>query len=74
MTTLGCKIKRQLPRPIDRRDWVIELDPIGIAFRRKGSPRRFLIGWDSVWNRAMEIAAEQLRKERAAARKARRSR
>jgi hypothetical protein len=57
---------------MDRAICIAELDAIGVTFRRKASPKRFAIGWDAIWTRAMHIAAEELRKERAARRKARR--
>ena len=73
MTELTKVVKRKLPRPIDRGIWTVAMDSTGITFRQSKKWKRFPIGWEAIWCRAMEIAAEQLRKERAAARKARKA-
>lgn len=70
MTTMQKPIRRTLPRPIERGDWVIELDAVGITFRQKRCKRRYPVSWESAWLRAMEIAAEELRRGRLARRKA----
>jgi hypothetical protein len=53
--------------------WAIEIDSVGVTFREVRHKTRFTVGWGGIWQRAMEIAADQARKERAAKRKARRA-
>lgn len=69
MTLLAKPVKRELPRPIDRAAWIVELDSVGATFRRKRSRLRYSISWESIWNKAMLQAAEQHRMERAERRK-----
>ena len=64
MTLLTKPIRRELPHTYDRRNWIVELHPWGISFRAKRTRRDFPITWDSIWNRAMQIAAEHARQER----------
>lgn len=74
MTLLGKPINRQLPRMIERREWIVSIDAVGISFREKRHQRKTVIGWDAVFNRAMDIAAEEIRRERRAARSAQKRR
>ena len=72
MTILTKPVKRELPLPLDRRQWLIELAPFGINFRAKRSRRCYPITWDSIFNRCMAITAERERRERIEKRKNRR--
>ena len=70
MTVLQKSIKRKLPRPIERGEWIVELNSVGITFRARRARTRFMISWDAAWHKAMEIAAEELRQERKTKRRA----
>lgn len=73
MTLLTKPIKRELPITLDRREWIIELQPFGINFRAKRTRKAFPITWDSIFTKTMLIAAERERKERAERRNLRRA-
>jgi hypothetical protein len=64
MTILKNTIRRELPLMIDRRQWIVEIHPRHIEFREKGRRTRYTVPWESVWRRAMEIAAARIREER----------
>ena len=66
MTLLTKRIKRELPGQFDRRSWLIELESWGLNLRAKRTRRSYPISWDSIFNKAMLIAAEADRKERKA--------
>jgi len=63
MTLLNGKpVKRQIPRPIERRDYCVEMDAIGIRFREKGKRSQTPpVPWESIFVWAMELSAEQVR-------------
>lgn len=73
MTELTKVVRRKLPRSIDRTQWTVTLDSVGVTFREVKHKTKFPVSWDAIWQRAMEITAEAARKERLAKRKARRS-
>lgn len=69
MTLLSKVIRRELPQMFDRRAWLVELHPGFVRFRAKRTRRTYDVPWDSIWGKAMFIAAEQRRLERRARRK-----
>ncbi len=71
MTTLRRTIRRSLPRAIERCEWTVEMDAVGLVFRMKHGKRRYPLSWNTVWYRAMELEAERIRQERTQRRKER---
>jgi hypothetical protein len=65
MTPLKRPIVRSLVYPIERRQWCVEIDSVGVTFRQKRCRERFSIGWASIFYRAMDINASETRKKRA---------
>lgn len=71
MILLKTPIRRELPMSFDRRQWSVELRPLGLEFRAKRERQTYFITWEGVLHRAMEIAAEAARREKAFKAKAR---
>ena len=65
MTLLKKPVRRQLPITFDRRQWTVELRPLGLEFRAKRERQTYFVTWESVLHRTMEIAAEAARRDRA---------
>ena len=53
---------------VRRRAIIVEPEPLICVVRLKGTRQRLALSWESVYVRAAEIAAEQLRAARKAAR------
>jgi len=67
---LEKSIRRELPQTFDRRHWYVTIEPWGLSFRAKRSRKGdYPITWDSIFNKAMLIAAERARKEKKEKRK-----
>lgn len=70
MTVLTKTIHRRLPRAIERLEWVGQFSGAGVSFRRLRSPRVTpIVSWERIWLLAMELSADELRRERAQRRK-----
>lgn len=64
MTKLKTPIRRELPISFDRRQWSVEMRPLGLEFRAKRERTTYFITWEGVLHRTMEIAAESARRDR----------
>lgn len=69
MTLLKTPVRRELPITFDRRQWSVEMRPLGLEFRAKRERQTHFITWDAVLHRTMEIAAESARREKALSRR-----
>jgi hypothetical protein len=69
MTVLKIPIRRELPISFDRRQWSVEVRPLGLEFRAKRERQTYFITWESVLHRTMEIAADAARREKALSRR-----
>jgi hypothetical protein len=70
MTRLEKKILRVLAEPIERDNWAVEIDRVGITFRRTGSRLRYpTVPWARIWRYAIDMEVARVRKEKAEKRK-----
>lgn len=65
VTLLKTPVRRELPITFDRRQWSVEMRPLGLEFRAKRERQTHFIAWDTVLHRTMEIAAETARRDKA---------
>jgi hypothetical protein len=75
MTTLSqrkTKLTFETDNSLRGRALVVEPQPLYCSIRLKGTRKRYDINWETIFYHAAEIAADRLRAERKAARKAKR--
>jgi hypothetical protein len=71
MTKLQKAIRRELAISVDRRQWIVELQPWGLDFHAKREKKHFQIAWETALLYAIRLHVDKERSERQKTRRAR---